>query len=636
MPDGTNRQTSLTIDLGDEQILLERVEAIESLGRPFVITIDLFSELGELDILPHLGKPASVAIHEDDVLLRHFHGIVVEGEYLSEQTAGFHYRLVLRPWTHLLSQNRNYAIHQDKDALAVIRETLVPYGFAHIDYAGAKAKLRKREYTVQYGESDFAFISRLLEEEGIYYYFEHAAGRHTLMLCDAPQVHSAGKPAVLTYNPTSGSVGNADSAARSDSGASKFLQRWQERVVTGAEQKVTMRDFDFEKPQRPVEVNHPEKQAHPLDALEVYQWPGNYVQEGDGKRLATMLLESRRAGRQTYSSETQLASLVAGYKFTLQDHPNDRFNTEYLVTRTHHVIATEIHRSGGSAGEHVVHFEAIRADTRWHSPITTPRPVVRGPETAIVTGPRGETIHCDKYGRVKVRFHWDRAKTEGQVSTCWIRVSQTGGLGNLILPRVGHEVVVEFLDGDPDRPLVMGRVFNGAQMPVYGLPANKTRMLWRSLTYGDQGPYAGAEALDVPAQPANEIRFEDNGGKEEFFMYASRDMNTRVRYKEAHHVGHDQDVKVGNSRKVKIRETDTLDVGKWIKVDAGTSITMTAQTSIKLICGDSSLELTPAGITVKSVMYKNSASGMSEIKAPMTTIKGDGMLILKGGMTMIN
>jgi type VI secretion system secreted protein VgrG len=190
------------------------------------------------------------------------------------------------------------------------------------------------------------------------------------------------------------------------------------------------------------------------------------------------------------------------------------------------------------------------------------------PETAIVTGPKGEEIYTDEYGRVKVRFHWDRSSTEGDKSTCWIRVSQTGGLGNVILPRVGHEVIIDFLDGNPDRPVVVGRVFNKENMPIYPLPDNKTRALWRTKRYGDAGSYGAAKSLDTGAPGANELRFEDKGGKEEVFLHAERDMTLRVRHSESHNIGLDQSIDIGGSRDVKIQETDSNDVGKSIKISA--------------------------------------------------------------------
>lgn len=656
----TQRQLSLAINLGGEQIALDRVEAAEALSRPFVLNIDLYSTLGEIDLYPHLGKPVVITAREDDVVMRYFHGLLVEGEYLSERSEGFHYRLTARPWTYLLSQNRNFAIYQEMTTIDIVKKVLQPFSYADIDYSKLKSVPRNREYCVQYGESDFGFIARLLEEDGYYYYFRHSASAHTLVLCDSPQAHDAGAFPLLTFNPNARAVANSGSAVRSLVAADHYLERWSERVVTGGEKVASVRDWDFQSPNRPLEYESSATRAHPLDDLEVYAWPAGVDKREDCKRVGDVLLQARRAQRQTYSGETQLSALRCGTKVKVAAHPTNRFNRGYIVTRTHHLLSAEQHRSGGGAGMQSVHFEAVPDDVTWRAPQVSPRPVVRGPETAIVTGPKNEEIYTDHFGRVKVRFHWDRGTSKDEQSTCWIRVSQTGGLGNLILPRVGHEVIVDFLDGDPDRPIVVGRVFNKTHMPVYALPDNKTRALWRTKTYGNTGSVGEAEALDTKSPEANELRFEDKGGKEEVFLHAQRDMTVRVRHSETHHVGLHQENKIGGNqqntirkdqkntigknqetavtgyRKTKVDQTDKLDVAQSIAIKAGTSISIEANTEIKLKVGQSSITITPVGIKITTTQLSIEAKAMAELKAPMTTVKGDGLLTLKGGITMIN
>jgi type VI secretion system secreted protein VgrG len=274
-------------------------------------------------------------------------------------------------------------------------------------------------------------------------------------------------------------------------------------------------------------------------------------------------------------------------------------------------------------------------------------------ESAIVTGPSGETIYTDEYGRVKVRFHWDRADTPGERSTCWIRVSQTGGLGNVILPRVGHEVLVDFLDGDPDRPLIVGRVFNKAHMPTYELPANKTRAVWRTLTYGNSGSYPETEALDSgDNRTSNEIRFEDQGGQEELFIHAERDMNTRVRLAETHHVGQNQTIKVGYDRERDVVNDETVKIGRnqtltvtGIRhstvhqndiIDVDHKFQLTAGDSIVLQVGASKIEMTPTSITLNSPKIQFIGTASVSATAPETTVHGDGTLTLTGGLVKIN
>jgi type VI secretion system secreted protein VgrG len=640
------RQTRLSIDLGGEQVSIRRVEASEALGRPFSISIDIVAAHSEIDLLPHLGKAAGVAISEEGELQRHFNGIIVEGEYLAQRHDGYHYRLSLRPWTYFMAHNIDFRIFQDKSVIDIAKSILAKYPAAKVDYGKLKRARPPREYCVQYGESDFTFLSRLFEEEGIYYYYNHKAQAHEMVLCEGPSSHQPGKPAKLLYNQHAEKVRNIASTAISGS-KQEFISHWVERVSTGGEAKVTLRDFNFTKADRALEISVNAKADHPLDANELYNFPGRYQKKSVGEPIGQTMLDALRANRQVFSGESQALGISCGRTLKLKEHQQARFNREYMVTRTHHVTSVEVERSGSEGGGSSVFIEAVPSDVDWQVLPTVPRPVVKGPETAIVTGPDGEEIFTDEYGRVKVRFHWDRSGTPGESTTCWIRVSQTGGLGNIILPRVGHEVIVDFLHGDPDRPIVVGRVFNSQNMPVYKLPDNKTKALWRTKSYksNSSSSLPGAEGLDVQDPRANELRFEDKNGEEEVFLHAERDMNTRVRFKESHHVGLDQEVKIGQdrsekvkrnetveigkARKVKVEDTDELNVTKSIKVDAGTEITITAKTSITLKVGQSSIVIDQSGI-------KLAGMAMLEAKSPMTTVKGDGVLTLKGGMTLIN
>ncbi len=645
----TGRQTKLSIDLGKEQVSLRRVDASEELGRPFSIMVEIVAEHGEIDLLPHLGKPATITLSEEGEFMRYFNGIIVEGEYLAMRHDGDHYRLLLRPWTHLMAHTRNFAIFQDMNALDIAKQIFVKYPAAKVDYGHISSGSVARDYCVQYGESDFEFVTRLFEEEGIYYFFEHSNEGHVMVLCDGKQSHAKGTPEALSFNPTAAGIGNVSSAAVAAAAGRAFVvTSWRERVSTGAEAKVTLRDFNFETPAKPLEDLFTMEKVHPADVNEVYDWPGGFKAQGKGVAPSRHMLQAMRANRRCINGESPSLSLACGSKFTMKSHPVVRYQgKDYLITRTHHVTSIEVGRSNDGGEQNSVFFEVVPAETDWLPLPSVRRPQVKGPETAIVTGPDSEEIFTDKYGRVKVRFHWDRAGTPGEKSTCWIRVSQTGGLGNIILPRVGHEVIVDFLNGDPDRPIVVGRVFNATNMPVYGLPDNKTRALWRTKTYmtKDGTSFPGAADMDVEDIRANELRFEDKAGEEEVFLHAERDMKTRVRFKESHHVGLDQEIKVGNdrneyvknnetvkidgARSVEIKQSDTLDVKKEIKIDSGTEISITAKSKITLTVGSSSITIDPAGIKIE-------APATLDAKSAMTTVKGDGMLTLKGGMTMIN
>lgn len=662
MASESNRQTQLKIELGDEQVEIERIRATEALSEPFSISLDIIAEHEEIDLLPHLGKLASIALMEDDVHHRWFTGFPIESAFVKETPEGFHYRLSLVPWTWFMAQNSQFAIFQDVSSVDIIKKIFSDAGASDVEYK-LSGSYKPRVYCVQYRESDFAFVSRLMEEEGIYYYFRHEAARHVLVLCDAPSSHISGVPANLQYNPDTISVFNADSSARSSSHDQFFLQRWTERVSSLSAAKVTIRDFDFEKPERPLEAKTEAARAHPRDTQEIYHYPGRYPDEGVGSAFGQVMLDARRAMRKIYVGNAQSQGLSCGTKVAIDGHDTDRLNGTFLIIRTFHSITAERYRTVSESDvedDFNIEFHAVPAATQWRAPIVTPRPVIHGLETAVVTGPPGEEIFCDKYGRVKVRFPWDRSGSAGEKSTCWMRVSQTGGLGNIILPRVGHEVLVDFLDGNPDRPLVVGRVFNATHMPTYPLPENKTRALWRTKRYGDTGDYGHAKSLDTGAPGVNELRFEDKGGSEEVFIHAERDMKTRIRRMESHHVGHDQEImigynrdedvgndetvkigknqkeEIGKNRDVTIKSDDTLDVKGKIKIKAGTTIEIEAGVSIELKVGSTTIKLDPTGIKMEGTMISVTGKATAEVKSPMTTVKGDGMLIAKGGVVMIN
>lgn len=678
MPERT-RLTEMTIDLGDEQIVLERIDCSEALGAPFTILVDVLAPL-EVDLRPHLGKPCALSVYEDDDLLRHFHGLMVAAEYQQQTDGSGHmhrYRLTLRPWSYFLDQNRSMAIYQDLSAVDIIKQVFADNGVSDTEFKIAKT-YQTRVYCVQYQESDFAFVSRLMEDEGIYYYYRHEADKHVMVLCDSPAAHPDATPPRLTYNPNAVSVFAGDSGKRNSAGK-VYLHSWHERVSTGAEAKVTLRDWDFKSPDQPLAAEASDEGQHPKDDREVYHYPGGYWletdgrggQEGSGRDKSAAMLEQRRAERRVFTGEAQASGLGCGTKVAVTGHAVDRMNADYLVTRTHHSLTAERYRSvSGTTHEdrYNVRFDAIPAETPFHSPQVTPRPIVHGLESAIVTGPETEEIYTDEYGRVKVRFHWDRSGSPGEKSTCWMRVSQTGGLGNIILPRVGHEVLVDFLGGDPDRPLVTGRVFNGENMPIYDLPANKTRALWRTKRYGDPGRYPDTKDLDTGAPGVNELRFEDKGGVEEVFLHAERDMKTRIRFDETHHVGHnqslmigfcrdeevvrDESLKVGNDRKREVTHDETVKIGNDRKKDVGndqkTTVGMndttevgmtsklTANQAVEIKVGQSSIKMDPMSITIKAPMIQIEGSIMTDVKGMLTTVKADTILTLKGALTLIN
>ena len=666
----TKRQTSLNLSLSGsrERLRLTQIDAYEGLSEPFMVSLDVLAA-EELKLLPNLGKAAAVESLLDGEHQRYFHGVIVDARYAGEMGGNGHlYRMTLAPLAQFHEQGSNFRIYQNKTVIAIVEDVL---GLCRIPYkVVATGGKRTLSYCVQYGESDFAFVSRLLEEAGLYYFYKHEAAAHRMMICDKPSSHRDLPIGKLHYNPLSDSLALVDSKSRPQAGAGAWVQSWLEHASTGAEAKVTLRDFDFKKPAKPREAHHEENKAHDEDGIEVYRWPGRYFDEGDGKTLSHVLLESRRAQRLRYEGTSRSAAIQAGYVFSMDRHPSARYNRKYLITNCRTQLSVEHFRSGTAGGETHIEFSAIPDDVQFRAPIVTPRPVAKGPETALVTGPKGEEIHVDQFGRIKVQFHWDRKGQHDDKSSCWLRVSQTGGLGNIIIPRIGHEVLIDFINGNPDRPIVVGRVFNASHMPVYPLPANKTRAVWRTKTYKMNKGLAIAEAvgLDTGMPGANEVRFEDATGREELFIHAEKDMNARVRHNETHHVGRNVEIKVGKNRveevgenetilikkdrkeevkgtetikvvkdrSVAIDSNDTLKVKKKIVIDAGQEILITAKSKITIKVGQTSITLDPASLKMVTTLLDMKGKATAKLSAAKTDVEGQGLLTAKGGIVMIN
>ncbi len=672
MAQNQKRQTSLSLKLagsgGGEPLKLVRLDAYEALSEPFMISIDVLSK-SEIKLLDNIGKSAGLESLVDGQTQRYFHGVIIDGQFVDDLGgAGLLYRLNLSPASHFHEQGSNFRIFQKKSPVDIIKIILER---CKIDFIiKASGGTRQLPYCVQYGESDFAFACRLMEEEGLYYFYEHKLSSHTLTICDKPGAHKEQPDSTLEYNPSSSTLNTSGSNERRIGSAGTFIQNWIERASSGAEQKVTLRDYDFKQPAKSREAEANDKGAHDHDDVEVYNWPGRFYDNDEGKALGTFLLESRRAQRLCYEGSGGLTGVQVGFTFTLQKHPVSRFNRKYLVIRCRTQTADEQFRSGVGSGETYSEFTCIHDDVQFRAPIVTPRPYVRGLETAVVTGPDDEEIYVDEYGRVKVQFHWDRVGKLNDESSCWIRVSQTGGLGNIILPRIGHEVLVDFVNGNPDRPIVVGRVFNATHKPVYTLPDHKTRALWRTKTYKqDTGSkLSGVEDLDTGAPGANELRFEDATGKEEVFVHAERDMNTRVRNDETHHVGKDVEIKVGKNRtetvgsnetitikadrieevkgtetvtvtgdrSVTIKSNDSQDVTQKITIKAGTEIEICANTKITLKVGSSSITLDPTSIKISTTMLEMTGQATAKLAGALTNVEAQGILTAKGGLVMIN
>lgn len=514
-----------------------RFEVEESLSHPYVldVTAAVRDDAG-LDPEALLGEVADLTIHGDGGD-RVVSGLVVLVQAWQEVGHEWTQRLRLRvvPPLWKLSQCRNNRIYQGKTLPEIVIEILDAAEVEHRQELSAT--YHPRDYVVQYGESDLDFVQRLLEEVGVFYFFEHEAGKVTMVLADAnsacPDLPGGAK--LLFREPGGSMVATADTL-------DGFALRHEVRPG-----KVSLRDFNYLSPDVDLTA---EVKAQKNDDLEVYEYPGGYIDRSGGKELAKVRLEEVRARVEQASGTGHTRRLLPGHQFELAEHPVDGVDDKYLVVAVHH-------RGQQTKGQdqreaYRCQVEALRASVPFRPERRTPRPVVPGPQTAVVVGPSGEEIHTDRYGRIKVHFHWDRLGARDDHASCWMRVSQAWagpGWGALYLPRIGQEVVVEFLEGDVDRPIVSGAVYNGSHPPPLDLPGEKTRSTLRS-------------ASSPGSDGANELRFEDAKGSEEVYLHAQKDLDIAVENDKTQSVGGNETLTVGKDRSRTVGGNQTLEVKK--------------------------------------------------------------------------
>jgi type VI secretion system secreted protein VgrG len=475
----------------------------------------------------------------------------------------FLYRATLVPNFWLLTLESDCRIFQEKTTEEIVREVLGESGIGSDRFAFRlqNKSLPPRPYCVQYRESDFNFVSRLLEEEGIFYFFEHSEDRHLLVFADSPVGYKpiAGKPKVL-FNPGSGTVGEEEVVA------SLTLTR---RLRPGRQ---TLRDFNFEKPALDLTSDEHGSEG---ERCELYDYPGSYLEEGQGRRLAQLRLQEQVMYREQAGGSGDCVRFMPGFTFRLHGHEMESANREWLLTEVVHTasqpqVLQERASAGGSGYSN--RFTAVPSSVAVRPERVTLRPRVYGVQTAIVTGPSGEEIYTDEHGRVKVQFHWDRLGKKDEKSSCWIRVSQPwagAGFGGLILPRIGQEVIVDFIEADPDRPIVTGRVYHGENRTPYGLPEHKTKSTLKS----ESSPGGGG---------FNELSFEDKKGAEEIYLHGQKNWRIAIENDKGQRIGHDESLSVGNNRdkSVAVDQSERIGADKTIAVGANHTETIAANMSL--------------------------------------------------------
>ena len=552
-----NRPIRVTTGLGKDALLLERFTGDEHVSSPFRFTLDMLSENGSIDPAALLRKPISVSVVIPGGKERHFHGIVSRFSAGGRRAGLASYRAEMVPQMWFLSLWNDCRIFQNESVPDIISKVLKGVDFK-LKLMGSYAK---RVYCVQYRESNLAFISRLMEEEGIFYFHEHTDSSHTLVLTEHPsQIPPCPEVSKLRMSPTQSN------------------RMAEEPLITGVEmehsvitEKIELRDYDFEKPSASLTVDASGKQKD-----EVYDYPGGYLTKGDGDRYARLRLEQKEAERDLLHGESNAASMTCGHKFDLTEHANKSLNQTYHVLRVRHLAEIGNYTAGEGEYQYANAFDAIPLKAVYRPPLVTPRAVVRGSQTAVVVGPAGEEIYVDKFARVKVQFHWDRQGKKDASSSCWVRVSSAWAgknWGMINIPRIGQEVIVDFLEGDPDRPIITGRVYNAEQMPPYDLPGNMTQagMLTRSSKGG-------------AASNANWIRFEDKKGSEQLFIHAEKNQDIEVENDETHWVGHDRTKTIDHDETshIKHNRDETVDNNESISIGGSRSENVSKDESITI------------------------------------------------------
>ena len=521
-----------------EQLLFRGMSGQEQIGALFEFEVNLLSESDGISAKSLLGQDMSIEIdlttESGGGGKRYLSGQIARFYFAGRDGDYFAYTAVMRPWLWLATRRSDFKIFQNKNVPAIVQEVLAPYGFGVVNKL--TGNYRTWEYCVQYGETDFNFISRLLQTEGAYFYFAHQMGSHQLILADGIGSHSplpAG-PSTIAYYPGTRAAHIHDQ---------DFLDGWNcfEDIASG---HFAADDYDFQKPRALLDTRQQMPAGHNQDAWEIYNWPGGYTDVGDGENYADVRMEQLKAEREVAQGQGNARNLAPGYLFTLSQYPRADQNKQYLIESAHYRFEENVRRSDGGGADsptrYRLNIRAIPSTVTWRSQQATPKPHTTGPQTAVVVGPPGEEIYTDKYGRVKVQFHWDRYGHMDENSSCWIRVSSPwagSNYGAIHIPRIGQEVIVDFLNGDPDYPIITGRVYNADQMPPWGLPDNKTQSGIKSRSSKNGTPGSGEKK--TPGM-TNVIRMEDQAGQEQLWLHAQKDQLTEVENDEDKWVGQDR------------------------------------------------------------------------------------------------
>ncbi len=579
------RLISLATPLGDDKLLLTGFTGREAVSRLFDFRLTTLSEDTAIDFTQIIGQSVTINVTQADDSQRYFNGIVSHFACTGKEGDMTRYELQVVPKLWTLTRYADCRIFHNKDVTEIVKSVLDDRGISY--EASFTATYKKLEYCVQYRETDFNFISRLMEQFGIFYFFKHEDGDHTMMLGDSTSAHQdCPGQANAGFNLAAGGLDAGD-----------VVNAWSigQELRSG---KHSLTDYNFTTSS--TDLGASESTIYTVgsnDSMEIFDYPGLHGTQSDGTAMAKLRMQEEESSHKIGHGASVCRAFTTGYKFNLEEHPLDAMNASYLLTEIQHVASvagTYRDDAGGGADTYTNNFACIPADVPFRPARLTPKPFVQGPQTAVVVGKSadqdsnddqqaggdGEEIWVDKWGRVLVLFPWDRVKA----TSCWVRVSQDWagqGWGMINIPRVGQEVIVSFLEGDPDRPIITGRVYNDVQTVPYALPDNGTRSTFRtsSSTGGGTAHY-------------NELRFEDKTGSEQVFVRGEKDYDTRILNDSREWIGNNQSIMIQKDRMEKVAGNESIQVGgtRTEKVGGDESIQIGGK-RLEKVTGDVSLQI---------------------------------------------
>ncbi|WP_394294663.1 type VI secretion system Vgr family protein [Aeromonas rivipollensis] len=619
MADSTGLQFTVKVGaLPESTFVVAEFALDEGLNQPFRLRLELASPEPDVDFGAVLDQPCELLVWYNGEPQRRVCGVVSD---MAQGDSGFRrtrYQLLVQPALWRLSLRQNSRIFQAQKPDEILSILLQEHGIT--DYAFAlKNEHAKREYCVQYRETDLDFVNRLAAEEGLFYFFEFEQGKHRVVFADDAAALIAGPE--LFFN-----LGNRSLEQ------GPYVRQFHYREAVRPSD-VELKDYSFKTPA--YGLSHKKMGAeleHQRDTYQHFDYPGRYKLDPSGKAFAQHRLDALRNDAVAGSGKSNSAALLPGQTFTLTEHPNGSLNTDWQIVRISHTgLQPQALEEEGGSGPTVYHneFGVVKASTTWRA-LMPARPMVDGPQIATVVGPEGEEIYCDEHGRVKLQFPWDRYGSSNDMSSCWVRVSQGwagGQYGIMAIPRIGHEVIVSFLEGDPDQPIITGRTFHATNRPPYELPAHKTRTVLRTETHQGEG--------------FNELRFEDQAGQEEIYIHGQKDLNLLIENDAAWHIKHDEHRDIDNERVTRIKANDHLTVegekrdqikadysltvdaslhqklGQSLLVEAGSEvhhkagmkIVMEAGAELTLKVGGSFVKIDPSGVTLSGGSIKMNSGG---------------------------